>query len=135
VAEARELQEDLNELAQQHGKSTQCDKVEDWSELIDTIITKKQTERLARQIEEGRKLYGQILFSLPAFWVAQFQRLDREKHKFVDASAAELLLERGRNYLQQNNVEGLTDVVRKLWDLLPPEEAEKARRGIGATII
>jgi molecular chaperone DnaK len=135
LAEARELHEDLNELAQQHGKSTHRDKVEEWSELIDTIITKKQTQRLAREIAEGRTLYAQILFSLPAFWVAQFQRLDREKHKFVDASAADRLLERGRNYLQQNNVEGLTDVVRKLWDLLPHEEAEKARRGIGATII
>lgn len=134
VAEARELQEDLNRLAQEHGKNTHREQVEDWSKLIDSIITAKQTERLAKRIEEGRTLYAQILFSLPAFWVGQFQRLDRERHKFIDTSAADRLLERGRNYLQQNNVEGLTDVVRKLWDLLPHEEAEKARRGIGATI-
>lgn len=134
VAEARELQEELNDLAKEYGKSAHREKVEDWSELIDSIIAKKQTERLAKRIEEGRILFAQILFSLPAYWVGQFQRLDRERHKFVDASAADRLLERGRNYLQQNNVEGLTDVVRRLWDLLPREEAEKARRGIGATI-
>ena len=134
VTEARELQEELSDLAQEHGKGTNQEKVEDWSELIDSIITKKQTERLAKRIEEGRVLFAQILFSLPSFWVGQFQRLDRERHKFADASAADRLLERGRNYLQQNNVEGLTDVVRKLWDLLPREEAEKARRGIGAAI-
>jgi hypothetical protein len=44
------------------------------------------------------------------------------------------LFERGREYLQKNNIEGLTDVVRKLWNLLPREEAEKAQRGIGSTI-
>lgn len=134
VAEARELQDELNDLSKEHGKSAQREKVEDWSEVIDSIIAKKQTERLAKKIEEGRTLYAQILFSLPAFWVGQFQRLDRERHKFLDTSTADRLLERGRTYLQQNNVDGLTDVVRKLWDLLPSEEAEKARRGIGATI-
>lgn len=134
VAEAHEVQEDLSKLAREHGNSAQCDTVEDWSELVDSIIAKKQTDRLAKRIDEGRALYAQILFSLPAFWVGQFQQLDRERHKFIDASAADRLLERGRNYLQQNNVEGLKDVVRRLWDLLPREEAEKARRGIGATI-
>jgi molecular chaperone DnaK len=135
VAEARELQVELNDMAKEHGKSAHREKVEDWSELIDSIIAKKQTERLAKRIEDGRSLLAQIFFSLSAFWVGQFQRLDRERDKFIDAAAADRLLERGRNYLQQNNVEGLTDVVRKLWDLLPREEAEKARRGIGATII
>jgi hypothetical protein len=135
VAEARELQIELNDMAKEHGKSAHREKVEDWSELIDSIIAKKQTERLAKRIDDGRSLFAQILFSLSAFWVGQFQRLDRERDKFVDAIAADRLLERGRNYLQQNNVEGLTDVVKKLWNLLPREEAEKARRGIGATIL
>lgn len=134
VAEARELQDELNDLAKEHGQSIHREKVEDWSELIDTIIAKKQTDRLEKRIEDGRALFAQILCSLPAFWVGQFQRLDRDRSKFTDTATADRLLDRGRNYLQQNNVDGLTDVVRKLWDLLPQEEAEKARRGIGATI-
>ncbi len=134
VAEARELQDELNDLAKEHGQSIHREKVEDWSELIDTIIAKKQTDRLEKRIEDGRALFAQILCSLPAFWVGQFQRLDRERSRFTDTATADRLLDRGRNYLQQNNVDGLTDVVRKLWDLLPQEEAEKARRGIGATI-
>jgi molecular chaperone DnaK len=134
VAEARELQEELKDMSKEHGKAALREKVDDWSELIDSIITKKQTERLAKHIALGRSLYAQILFALPAFWVSRFQSLDRDRPKFTDPSAADRLFERGRNYLQQNNVEGLTDVVRKLWDLLPREEADKARRGIGATI-
>ncbi|QIF00981.1 Hsp70 family protein [Roseimicrobium sp. ORNL1] len=135
VSEARELQEDLKKLASEHGTGAQRDKVEDWSELVDSIITKKQTDRLATRIREGNSLYAQILFSLPGFWVDQFRRLERDRSKFQDVNAAERLLERGRNYLQQNNIDGLQDVVRKLWNLLPPDEAQKAQRGIGATIL
>jgi molecular chaperone DnaK len=134
VSEARDLKEELKDLAGEHGTSAHRDKVNDWSELVDSIIVKKQTDRLAKRIEEGRNLFAQILFTLPAFWVGQFQRMDRERHKFSDGDGAERLLQRGRSYLQENNVEGLSDVVRKLWSLLPREEAEKAQRGIGATI-
>lgn len=135
VTEAQELQNDLRELADEHGTSAHRDQVEDWSELVDSIISKKQTDRLSKRIEEGNTIRVKILFSLPSFWVGQFQRLERERHKFQNTEVADRLIERGRSYLQQNNVEGLTDVVRKLWDLLPREEAEKAQRGIGGATI
>lgn len=135
VAEARELQDDLKKLSEDHGTSDIQDKAEDWSEAVDSIIQKKQTERLSRKIEEGHSIYAQILFSLPGFWVANFQRMERDRATFSDTDAAERLFERGREYLQKNNIEGLTDVVRKLWSLMPDGEAEKVQRGVGATIL
>jgi molecular chaperone DnaK len=135
VAEARELQEEAASLASDHGNSAQQEKVEDWSEVIDSIIEKKQTDRLPRKIEEGRTIYAQILFSLPGFWVGKFQSMERDRGHFSDPAAAERLFERGREYLRNNNIEGLTDVVRKLWSLLPREEAERAQRGVGSTIV
>lgn len=135
VTEVRGLQEEIRKLADEHGNQSQKDKVEDWSEAIDGIIEKKQADRLARKMEEGRTLYGQILFSLPGFWVGNFQRMERDRGNFSDSNAAERLFERGREYLQKNNIEGLMDVVRKLWNLMPPEEAEIAQRGVGATIL
>jgi molecular chaperone DnaK len=134
VREAKELQEELSTLAADHGTSNHQEKVEDWSDMIDSIIDKKQVDRLPRKIEEGHSIYTQILFSLPGFWVGNFQRMERERGRFSDPAAAERLFERGREYLQKNNIEGLTDVVRKLWSLLPREEAEKAQRGLGHLI-
>lgn len=134
VSEVRDLQDEICKLADDHGNQSQKDKVEDWSEAIDGIIEKKQAERLTRKMEEGRTLHAQILFSLPGFWVGNFQRMERDRDSFSDANAAERLFERGREYLQKNNIEGLMDVVRKLWNLMPPEEAEKAQRGVVATI-
>ncbi len=72
VAEARELQDDLKQLAEDHGNSSHQQKAEDWSDTLDSIIEKKQTERLPRKIEEGRSIYAQILFSLPGYWVGNF---------------------------------------------------------------
>lgn len=134
VTEAKELQNDLQKLAEDHGNSNHQEKAEEWSESIESIIEKKQVDRLPRKIEEGRTIYAQILFSLPGFWVGNFQRMERDRGNFNDSAAAERLFERGREYLQKNNIEGLTDVVRKLWNLLPRDEAEKAQRGIGSTI-
>jgi molecular chaperone DnaK len=135
VAEARELQTSLGELADEHGNVDHQDKVEDWSEAIDSIIDKKQTERLPRKLDEGHSIHAQILFSLPGFWVGNFQRMERDRGQFSDADAAERLFERGREYLQKDNIEGLQDVVRKLWGLLPKEEAERAQRGVGSNVI
>lgn len=135
VASAEELREDLRKLVTRHGTADQRRKFEDWEQTLNSVIANKQTDRLQRRMDEGNSLYGQILCSLPAFWVGEFQRLDREKGRYGDPTAAESLFERGRSYLQQNNLDGLTDVVRKLWALLPREEAERAQRGIGATIL
>jgi molecular chaperone DnaK len=134
VAEAHELQDDLRKLANDHGNSDHKHKMEDWSEAMDSIIDKKQADRLERKIAEGRSIYWQILSSMPAFWVSNFQRLERDRSKFTDNDAAERLFERGREYLQKNNIEGLTDVVRKLWNLMPSDEVENAKRGVGSTI-
>jgi hypothetical protein len=60
--------------------------------------------------------------------------MERERGHFSDPTAAERLFERGREYLRNNNIEGLTDVVRKLWSLLPREEAERAEKGDISTI-
>ena len=135
VAEARELQDDLKKLADDHGNSDHKNKSEDWSDSVDSIIDKKQTNRLERKITEGRSIYWQILSSMPAYWVACFQRMERDRGNFSNADVAERLFERGREYLQKNNIEGLTDVVRKLWNLMPNDAVEKAQRGIGATIL
>ena len=47
----------------------------------------------------------------------------------VDRSRAEQLLDQGRDCISRNNTTGLQNVVRQLWDLVPSEVAEAAKRG------
>ena len=133
LVEAEDLRERMNTLASDHGTAAHKGKAEKWSDDIDDIIKNKQAARMPSKLQEGHSIAAQILTSIPAFWVANFQRLEKEGN-FSDQSAANRLIERGREYLQKNNIDGLTDVVRKLWSLMPPEEAEKAQRGFGSTI-
>ena len=48
---------------------------------------------------------------------------------------ASRLLGQGRDCLAKNNFTGLQNVVRQLWDLLPNETVQEAKRGFGATIM
>jgi len=135
VEEARELQERLATVAEITESETLKERSSDWSEVVDGIIDKKQQDRLARKIDEGHQLHFQILSSIPAFWVGRFQAMEKDPGTFTDQAAAERLFERGRMYMQENNVDGLTDVVRKLWSLMPREEAERQQRRGDSTII
>jgi molecular chaperone DnaK len=60
LSEARELQVELKSLAIEHGTSAHRDKVDDWFELVDSIIAKKQTDRLAKRIDEGQSLLAHL---------------------------------------------------------------------------
>ena len=135
VEEARELQERLANIAEITESETLKERANDWSGVVAGIIDKKQQNRLARKIDEGHQLHFQILSSIPAFWVGRFQAMEKDPGTFTDQAASERLFERGRMYMQENNVDGLTDVVRKLWSLMPREEAERQQRGVGSTII
>ena len=135
VAEVRELQSNLQALTADHGTSDHGEKVSEWSEETDAVIDKKQEDRLERKLEEGHAIRAQVLFSIPAFWVTTFQQMESNRGSFTDAAAAERLFERGREYLQNNNVDGLKDVVGKLWSNMPEGEAELSQRGVGATIL
>lgn len=129
IATAREWLEDLEKLAKQHGSDDEQQRSEELAAQVEEVIREKQVERLPRRQKEVEALYYRILFAIPAFWVNQFQRLEREHEKFTDKRNADRLVEMGQNYLQQNNVEGLKTVVFKLWDLLPKQIAEEVKRG------
>ena len=133
VNEAEDLKERMTKLASDHGTTEHQDKAEDWRDDVDSIIAKKQTDRMSRKLDEGHSIMAQILTSIPAFWVGNFQRLEKEGN-FSDPEAANRLIARGREYLNNNNIDGVTDVVRKLWSLLPAEVAARAQSAFGSTL-
>jgi len=135
LADVKEWRSYLSKLADDHGTSQQRERVRELGAEIDEIIERKQMDRMPRQLERVRQLYYQILSTLPSFWVNQFQLLEKDKGKMQDRDKAERLFEMGRNYLANNNVTGLQNVVRQLWDLTPPEVVEAAQRAFGAGLI
>lgn len=134
LAKIREWLDDLDKLVKQHGTEKQQERSNELASEVENIIAAKQIERLARRQKQVEELYFKVLFSIPAYWVNQFQRLEQEGGTFTDRQEADRLLDMGRNYLQQNNVDGLRNVVFKIWALLPRERVEDVQRGLGGLI-
>ena len=135
VSKITELLDDLDNLVKQHGTDGQQQRAQEIAGEIADIIAKKQSDRLSRKEKQLYDLYFQVLFSIPAYWVGQFQRLERERGKMTNREEASRLIEMGRKYLEENNVDGLRNVVIKLWDLLPKQVVEDVQRGFGAGVI
>jgi molecular chaperone DnaK len=134
ISELRKWLSDLNRLASEHASEDQKDRAADIVEEANEAITEKVVDRIEKQLRNVQDLYYQILFSINAFWVQQFQHLEKEKPKMQDKAKADRLLDMGRKYLDQNNPEGLRNVVTQLWELLPKQLKEQVQRGFGANL-
>ncbi|MDD5200532.1 MAG: Hsp70 family protein [Terrimicrobiaceae bacterium] len=131
VSETNGWLEDLDKLVKQNGSSKHQDRAAELSQEAAGIISKKETERLSRKLKEIQNFYFQVLFSIPGYWVDQLRRLEKDRSKMENQAEADRLLDMGRNYLNQNNVDGLRNVVTRLWELLPKQEVENVQRGFG----
>jgi molecular chaperone DnaK len=135
VSESREWIGYLEKIADQNGNDQQKQKADDLAAEIEEAIREHKPDRLRKRIEQTTRVYWEITFAQPGFWVHQFQRMEKEAEKMSDQTRALRLLGQGRECVAKNNVTGLQSIVRQLWELLPEEAVEEARRGYGATIM
>ena len=135
VAQANEWIGDVKKLVDQHGTPKQGDKATDLTNQIEDIIREKKMDRLRKKIDQLKTLYWEILFAQPGFWVGTFNNLDKQKDRMSDQARATRLLDQGRDCIARNNITGLQNVVRQLWDLLPPEIVEQAQRGYQSGLV
>jgi len=135
VAESRNWLGWLQKVADQHGNSQQKQKADDLADEIEKIINERKADNLRKRIDRAKELYFQIVMSQPGWWVDQFQRMEKQQQDMTDQDRAARLLDQGRGCLAKNNVTGLQNVVRQLWELLPEETVEEAKRAYGANIM
>lgn len=135
VAESRDWLSYMQKVADQHGNSQQKQKAGDLASEVEEIIRDHKPDRLRKKIEQIARLYHEIVMSQPGWWVDQFQRMEKRQEKMSNQAKAGRLLGQGRDCLAKNNATGLQNVVRQLWDLLPDETVQEAKRGYGATIM
>jgi hypothetical protein len=92
-------------------------------------------DRLRAKTDQIKGLYYEILFTQPGFWIGAFNNLDKQRNLMSDPSRAARLLNQGHDCIAKENVAGLQNVVRQLWDLLPQEIVEKTQRGYQSGLI
>jgi molecular chaperone DnaK len=135
VAQLEEWLTDLQKLVVDHGNASHKEKTAELKAEADSIIKNREADRISKSQARVENLYFQVLYSIPSYWVNQFRRLDSRRGEMTDQNKAESLFDMGQRYLTQNNVDGLTRIVKDLWRLLPDNGATETQRGWGANLI
>jgi len=135
VSESHGCVQELRAVADQHGSDQQKQRAKDLAEQIELIIRDHKADRLRKKTEQTVAMYYEIVMAQSGWWVFQFQRMEEQQPKMSDQTQGRRLLGQGRDCIARNNATGLKNVVRQLWDLLPDETVQKAKRGYGATIL
>ena len=135
VADARRELDDLNSIVNRSGSQSQRDKAAELTDEVEDIIAERKMDRLRKKIEQVLRLYWEIVFAQPGFWVHQLQLLEKKQQQMSDATRSTRLLDQGRDCIAKNNITGLQSIVRQLWDLLPNEVVEAAQRGFQSGLV
>jgi molecular chaperone DnaK len=134
-SEARDWLGWLQKDADQYGTVEQRQKVSEFANDLDEIIRQRKPDRLRKRLEQIVRLHFQIVSTQAGWWVYQFQQAEKQQQRMADPERAVRLMSQGRECVTKNNLIGLKNVVRQLWDLLPDEAVQAAQRGYGAGLI
>lgn len=135
VADVRAWLQDLAKVSERHGTPAQREKAATLRDEAEDIIAARHTDRLRKKKEHVERLYWEITFAQPSYWVFQFQQMEKQVDRMRDPARATRLLEQGRECLAKNNTTGLQNVVRQFWDLLPPEAVDEAQKGYQSGLV
>jgi molecular chaperone DnaK len=136
IAEARQMLESLVGADKAHGNAEQHKQTSKLAVDIERLVRKERPdEELRSKVEQVRNLWITIFTAQPGFWVAQLQELEKQVGAMSDQTRASRLLDQGRAFVSQNNLDGLQNVVKGLWNLLPTEVATEIQRGYQAGVI
>lgn len=125
----------LQKVAEQYGTDKQKQRANELTSEVDEIIRQRKTDRLRKRLEKIIRLHFEIVSTQTGWWVYQFQQAEQQQQKMRDQDRAVRLFAQGRDCVAKNNLIGLQNVVRQLWDLLPEEAVQEAQRGYGADLI
>jgi molecular chaperone DnaK len=135
VAEAREWVDVVTNLVKEHGSAEQHKRCAELSVQIQKLIQAVAPEELRHKLEKLHSLRWEVHMAQPGFWVYQHQELEKQAGDMSDPVRAARLLEQGRAFISQNNVTGLQNVVRELWNLLPDNVQERLSLGYEAGVV
>jgi molecular chaperone DnaK len=135
VADAKEWMGYLMRVVEKQGTQQQLQRAKEVSAQVEDAIKEQKADRLRKRIEQITRLYFEIVMAQPGWWVYQFQQIEKKQDEMIDENRASQLLDQGRDCISRNNTTGLQNVVRQLWDLLPDEVVQAAKRGYQSGVI
>jgi len=97
------------------------------SDEIRSAIRAHDMDLLRHNIRELDRIGILIVMRSSGWWVEQYHQMEERNHSFTDTTSADAYLQRSRQAIQDNDVEGLKSSVRQLWALLPSDDPDRSR--------
>jgi len=97
------------------------------SDEIRSAIRAHDIDLLRHNIRELDRIGIMIVMRSSGWWVEQYHQMEERNHSFTDTTSADAYLQRSRQAIQDNDVEGLKSSVRQLWSLLPSDDPDRNR--------
>lgn len=129
VTEAKEAIDELDKIIEAHDMQEYQGRADTLREQVDELVSQERAAPLRKKIDQIIALRHEILFAQPSFWVGYFRYLENQRTKMHDTGAADRLCNQGYQFIQQENISGLRNVVVQLLNLLPEEVIEEVKRG------
>ncbi len=135
VAEGKDWSGYLTSIVNRQGTQQQQQRASEIAVQVEQATGEKRADLLRKRTEQIKSLYFEIAMAQPGWWVDQFQRLEKKQREMVDENRASQLLNKGRDCISRNNTTGLQNIVGQLWDLLPDDVVQAAKRGYQSGVI
>lgn len=129
VAKVPKMKEDIQNLIDNGRKLAEKLNNDEYIRKVDQIeakwsryINSTNAKEIEEFQEEVNRFYFGMILSQPGFWVSELNEMKRMRNKMSNPSAADELYAQGDRDIQRNNLKGLQNTVRELWNLLPPDD-------------
>jgi len=109
-------------VVQDNGNDREKHTLREIISLEQTFIESTNPQRIELMAEKLGSLRFQILWRLPGFLVSMFDHLNGRRAAMNDQVQAKQLFENGKRLIVEESWDDLSQVIRRLWDLVPDEE-------------
>ncbi|MFP4539376.1 MAG: Hsp70 family protein [Candidatus Paceibacterota bacterium] len=120
----------INEYADEKEREIYIDQLKEITSEGEKAIEHDDKDLLIRVNEQLQELTARALFSNPATWVYQFEKITEGNSRFLDEKEARYYTDKGRRAIEFGDVDELKRCVRSLMLLLPPEDQAEIRNNI-----
>ncbi|MDY0152137.1 MAG: hypothetical protein RBS43_07690, partial [Candidatus Cloacimonas sp.] len=134
LIKADESIEDVGTIVTKYGSNDEKSSFDDLSKELRSYIVNHEPDLLRRNIDMLESLRTKVLLQQPGYWVNLLDLLVDAKAQMNGTAEANLQISKGKEAIQNNDIDELKKAVNRLFDLLPSIEREKVKGFGGGTI-
>jgi len=124
LSEYNETKESVIKLLQEYGSEHEKNQVSEIVGREEVFLKSKDLQRIEIETNGLYSVRFNILMRVPGYLVSMFEYSVENRVSLNDQNQANQLIENGKQFIEEEDWEGLRMVIERLWDLIPETEKE-----------